>query len=108
MSDDNKRQLYEYLVNQKYILLAYLFNPQGQQSDGQIDLGVVLQDGLSNFKKTILRFKFMVDLANILKKQVDVIILNNAPSVLRQQVTQFVNPIFVRNPDTKTTISQSG
>jgi hypothetical protein len=97
MSEDNKRELYNYLVNQKYILLAYLFNPQEQQSDDQIDLGVVLQDGLSNFKKTILRFKLMVDLANIFKKQVDVTILNNTPSVLRQQAVKFIKPIFVRD-----------
>lgn len=97
MSSDNKKELYEYLVNQKYILLAYLFNPQETQSDGQIDLGIVLQDDLSNFKKTILRFKLMVELANILKRDVDVTILNNTPSVLRQQATKFTQPIFARN-----------
>lgn len=99
MSSDNKNELYEYLVNQKYILLAYLFHPQDQQTNGQIDLAVVLQDGLSNFKKTILRFKFMVDLANVFKKQVVVTILNNAPSILREQSVKFTQPIFVRNTE---------
>lgn len=102
MDSVNKRELYEYLVNQKYILLAYLFHPQtmdNPQPDGHMDLAVVLQEGLSNFKKTILRFKLMVDLGNILNKHVEVTILNNIPSILRQQATKFTKPIFVRNPD---------
>lgn len=97
--NDNDNELYEYLVNQKYILLAYLFHPQDKQTNGQIDLAVVLQDGLSNFKKTILRFKFMVDLTNVFKKQVAVTILNNASSILREQSVKFTQPIFVRNTE---------
>ncbi len=100
MSSDNKKELYEYLLNQKYILLAYLFYPQDPQKiDEQIDLAIVLQDDLSNFKKTILRLRLMVDLANILKKQVEVIILNNTPTILRQQTIKSTKPIFVRNTE---------
>lgn len=91
------KELSEYLGNQRYILLAYLFNHKDQQIDEQIDLAVVLQDGLSNFKKAILRFKLRVELATLFKKQVDVTILNNVPSILSQQAVKWTPPIFVRN-----------
>jgi len=104
--DNNKKEVCEYLVNQKYILLAYLFHQQEQKTDGQIDLAVMLQDGLSNFKKTILRFKLMVELANILEKPVDVTILNNTPAVLRQQAVKFTQPIFVRDSETNIALAK--
>ncbi|MEW6605841.1 MAG: hypothetical protein AB1414_00125 [bacterium] len=93
------KELYDYLLNQKYILFTYLFNPKDQPINGQIGLGVVLQDGLSNFKKSLLRFKLMVDLANILEKSVDVTILNDTSPVLRQQTIKSTQPIFVRNAE---------
>ncbi len=78
-----------YFLGQKDIICVYLFgscanNKQNRYSD--VDLAVLVDSTINRDKYTDLQIKIMNDLAEELKSEVDVIILNRASPLLKFQI----------------------
>lgn len=79
------------------IIAVYIFGSFAKEKINQfsdIDIAVLLADELKESSYTDLRLKFMTDLSSVLKKETDVVILNQAPPFLKYQVFKYGKVIF--------------
>lgn len=91
----------EYLAQRSDIVCAYLFGSAikgtaGPRSD--VDVAVLLRDGLSPEEMFEQRLQLLVDLGAFSDREVDVVILNTAPLLLQQQVLKYGRVIYERDP----------
>ncbi len=93
------RQLRAYLVNQRYVQVAYLFGSAAKGTMGplsDVDVAVIFNSPQDNWYEN--RLKLMEGLVWIFGVQkVDVVVLNNAEPVLAHRVVFEGQPIFVRD-----------
>lgn len=85
MQKDLIKSLTEYFNNDDNILFVYLFGSyacETQKDTSDIDIAVFLNDN----DYYVYKVKKKVELENIFKKEVDIIILNDAPPLLKHQV----------------------
>jgi len=91
----------EYLAQRSDIVCAYLFGSAikgtaGPRSD--VDVAVLLREGLSPEEMFEQRLQLLVDLDAFSDREVDVVILNTAPLLLQQQVLKYGRVIYERDP----------
>ena len=85
----DEKILSQHLQKYSQIKLAYLFGSQARRTarrDSDVDLAVLLEEGLSQAQRLDLRLELMVELSSLLRKEVDVVVLNEASLVLAHQV----------------------
>lgn len=96
------QKLKDYTALKSNIVFAYLFGSYAEdmaRKNSDIDLAVYLSHiNEEDFFKYKLTYKN--ELEEILKKSVDIVIMNNAPPLLNHQV--FTNGILLKNKDQKT------
>ena len=93
-------KLKEYFENHPEVILVYLFGSSitGKQHPGSdVDIAVLFNQR-PDFEKIL---KMQGDLEKIVIKDVDLVVLNDAPPVLRKQVLSKGREIFCRDNKTK-------
>ncbi|WPX07819.1 type VII toxin-antitoxin system MntA family adenylyltransferase antitoxin [Anaerocellum danielii] len=83
--------LKEYFEKESAIVFAYLFGSYAkgkEREDSDVDIAVYVNEELANDSKRLLEFqvKHMLGISDILRKEVDLVILNQASPLLRHEV----------------------
>lgn len=94
-------QIKDYLLTEQDIIAAYLFgsvvkNQNNQFSD--IDLAILLDPKKKHYSFLDLRLGLSLELGSLLKREVDVIILNEAPCLLKYEIFRSGRCILERSP----------
>lgn len=84
----NLDALVEYLAGQEDVLAAYLFGSQATERarpNSDVDVAVLLSEpeSLARFER---RLQLIGDVSDVLGREADVIVLNDAPSILQHQI----------------------
>jgi predicted nucleotidyltransferase len=82
-------ELIGYLERQPDVVAAYLFGSRARQEHtdrSDLDLAVLLQDGLAAGRVFDRRLQLMDDLARLATTPIDVVVLNGAPLLLQHEV----------------------
>ena len=94
-------KLIKYIQVQKDVKIAYLFGSSTKNNVrklSDIDIGVLLDESLTEVKISELRLKLISDLTSILRtNKVDLVVMNNAPLLLNYEIIKSNYPIFIRN-----------
>jgi predicted nucleotidyltransferase len=92
-----KEQIVSVCTGQKEIIAVWLFGSRARedsQSNSDIDIALLLEDNqISNF----LYLDFKVSLERVLNTNVDLIILNRAGEILKQQVRKYGKIMYESN-----------
>ncbi|MGQ9552419.1 MAG: type VII toxin-antitoxin system MntA family adenylyltransferase antitoxin [Candidatus Bathycorpusculaceae bacterium] len=104
MQKEIPEDLITFFRNEKRVLVAYLFGSQAkkiQTPQSDIDIAVLLSEPL----KTLLEYYLHLvnKLSEILGNNVDLIILNTAPPLLKHQVIKHGKIIYSRNEEARIT-----
>ena len=86
------RQVCDYFAQHSEILAAYIFGSQAKGRGSKlsdVDIAVLLREGIDPIQQFKLRLQFMVDLEGIYRRWVDVVILNQAKPLLQHQVLKY-------------------
>jgi len=80
--------LTEYLAAQPDVIAAYLFGSRATgraRTESDVDVAVLLneEDGFARFER---RLQMMVEVSDVCGREADVIVLNDAPLILQNQV----------------------
>jgi len=90
----------QYLAKRPDIVCAYLFGSVVKETAGprsDVDVAVLLRDGLSREEMAEWRLQLLVDLGAFSDREVDVVVLNTAPPVLQNQVLRYGRLIYERD-----------
>jgi predicted nucleotidyltransferase len=83
------------------VIVAYLFGSQARGDAGplsDVDVAVLIQDGLSSSEALVLRLRLMEAIGLALcVERVDVVILNDAPYLLQHRVIRDGRILFCRD-----------
>ena len=101
MKDKLINQLEAYFEDKSEVIAVYLFGSQATDKTGRssdVDIGILFDtsDVAGEIDK---RIQYMVDLANILRKEIHPIILNSAGEELMRQIFLKGKCILVRDPE---------
>lgn len=94
-------KMIQYLARQPDVVCAYLFGSLAKGTVGprsDVDVAVLLRDGLSPEEMFEQRLQLLVDLDGFSTRKVDVVILNTAPLLLQQQALKHGRLIYERDP----------
>jgi len=97
---DIKEKTRHYFESASEVIAAYIF---GSFAKGKInpfsdlDIAVLVDDEVKECSYPDLRLKFMMDLSSSLKKETDVVILDQAPPFLRHQKFKYGKVILERD-----------
>jgi len=98
---ENVPKLEVYFANKPQIVLAYLFGSQARgeaHPDSDLDLGILLAESIPEREYTEQRLEIIGDLMQLLRSnEVDILILNEAPLVMRYQVISRGKLLFYRD-----------
>lgn len=95
------------------VVLGYLFGSHARgtaDADSDIDVAVLADPGLSPNERLNLRFRLMRHLAEVLDHpldQIDIIVLQDVPSLLQYNVIRTGQPVFERDPAARHTFELS-
>ncbi|WAM37231.1 type VII toxin-antitoxin system MntA family adenylyltransferase antitoxin [Caldicellulosiruptor acetigenus] len=83
--------LKEYFEKEDNVIFAYLFGSYAkgkERENSDVDIAVYVNEEIANDSKKVLDFqiKHMSNISDILKKEVDLVILNHASPLLRHEV----------------------
>lgn len=84
------------------VRLVYLFGSTARETKktpADIDIAILLEQGVSAERALDIRTDFMFTLMKIVSKNVDVVILNRANVVLRHQVVKHGKLLYEREKD---------
>lgn len=88
----NKDELVKYLQTQNEVKVAYLFGTAAKGRMGKlsdVDIGVLLEEGLSKDEMLEIQLRLICDLKPILKTdKIDLVIINDAPLLLRYNIVK--------------------
>ncbi len=97
----NEKKLIMFLQKQHYIKSAYLFGSAAKEKTGKlsdVDIGVLLDEGLSKDGMFEIRLRLIRDLKPILKTdKIDVVVMNKAHVSLNYEIIKANKHLFVRN-----------
>lgn len=100
LSDAQKNTLQQFFDQERAIVAAYLFGSFAKGTptpSSDIDLAFLLDKKTAGADSTELSSRYSVDLSEKLGREVDVIILNEAPPFLKFQVLRYGQPLFERD-----------
>jgi len=91
--------LTEYLAVQPDVIAAYLFGSRVSgraRAESDVDVAVLLneEDNVARFER---RLQMMVEVSKVCGREVDVIVLNDAPPILQNQVLRYGRLLFERD-----------
>lgn len=92
--------LVAYLNWQPDVVAVYLFGSVARERVGprsDVDVAVLLRDGLSSEEMFEQRLQLLGDLGSFSDREVDVVVLNTAPLLLQQQVLKYGRVIYERD-----------
>ena len=101
MKDKLINRLKAYFKDKSEIVAVYLFGSQATNKTGpssDVDIGILL-DTYDHNTETEKKNQYLVELANILRKEVHPVILNSAGEELMRQIFLKGKCILVRNPE---------
>ena len=94
-------KMIQYLARQPDVVCAYLFGSLAKGTAGprsDVDVAVVLREGLGREEMFEQRLQLLVDLDGFSTREVDVVILNTSPLLLQQQALKHGRLIYERDP----------
>ena len=91
--------LTEYLAVQSDVIVAYLFGSRvtgRARAESDMDVAVLLneEDSVARFER---RLQMMVEVSKVCGQEADVIVLNDAPPILQNQVLRYGRLLFERD-----------
>jgi predicted nucleotidyltransferase len=89
--------LKEYLVPRPEVIAGYLFGSQAKgkaTQDSDVDVAILLDPGFNLQEHYMYRVERTVELELLCQRPVDLVILNQAPLVLRNQVLKYGQLIY--------------
>jgi len=92
--------LQRFFSTQSDVIAAYLFGSVAKgkaRPRSDIDIAVLLREGLDSFKRFERRLRLMADLEALCHREVDVVVLNDAPLVLQNQVLRYGKLLYERD-----------
>jgi uncharacterized protein len=102
--------LAEFFKSQEYVELAYLFGSTAGGNIGplsDIDIGVYLSSKLTEAERIDKRLRLTAEIASLLKTDIiDLIIMNDASSVISFEIIKPNSPIFIKDEDLKLDVEQ--
>jgi len=101
MKDKLINKLRAYFEDKSDVIAVYLFGSQAMNKTGRssdVDIGILL-DTNDRATETEKRNQYLVELANILRKEIHPVILNSAGEELMRQIFLKGKCILVRNPE---------
>jgi predicted nucleotidyltransferase len=99
MKDELTKKLRAYFEDRAEVIAVYLFGSQAKDNtdrSGDVDIGILL-DTNDRINETEKRNQYLVDLANILRKEIHPIILNSAGEELMRQIFAKGDCILVKD-----------
>jgi predicted nucleotidyltransferase len=99
MKDELTKKLRAYFEDRAEVIAVYLFGSQAKNKtdrSSDVDIGILL-DTKDRNNETEKRNQYLVDLANILKKDIHPVILNSAGEELMRQIFAKGDCILVKN-----------
>ncbi|ADQ06805.1 DNA polymerase beta domain protein region [Caldicellulosiruptor hydrothermalis 108] len=83
--------LKEYFEKENAVIFAYLFGSYAkgkERKNSDVDIAVYINEEIAKDAKKVLEYqiKHMSDISDLLKKEVDLVILNHASPLLRHEV----------------------
>ena len=82
------------------VVSVYLFGSQAKgkaRKKSDIDIAILLEDGVDSYKYFDLMLKYMAELERLYDGRVDVVILNNAKPLLQHQVLKYGKLLYERD-----------
>lgn len=105
MKTDSLKQIKDYFKDREEVTAVYLFGSTAAGSEissSDIDIAILLKHGVNPYKPDI-QLKIMSDLELLLKKRVDVVLLNSADPILEHQVRKHGKVLIDKNPKVRIT-----
>lgn len=101
----DRNSLVEYLAAQEDVLAAYLFGSQATDQarpDSDVDVAVLLSeaDSVTRFQR---RLQLTTEVSDICGHEADVIVLNDAPPILRHQILKARHLLYERDREARVT-----
>ena len=99
MNNNLKDPLIHYFLDKPEVIAIYLFGSRATgkaDHSSDVDIGILL-DTKDQAKQTRRRKQYMLDLANILKKEIHPVILNDAGEELMRQIFTHGKCILVKD-----------
>lgn len=93
-------RLREYFANRAEVLAAYLFGSQAKgttTAGSDVDVAILLSPDLDLQTQFMYRIERMVELEQLCQRPVDVVLLNQATPVLRNQVLKYGRLVYERD-----------
>lgn len=102
MSKQNEiaEKLMDYFSHCAEVRRAYLFGSAAKNKlrpDSDVDVAVVLSEEVSTDRFFNYRLKAMTDISRLLHREIDVIVLNEAPNLLAYQILKYGVRIYEQN-----------
>lgn len=105
MKTDFLKQIKDYFKDKEEVSAVYLFGSTATGSEtasSDIDIAILLKHGVNPYKPDI-QLKIMSDLELLLKKRVDVVLLNSADPILEHQIRSHSKVLIDKNPKVRMT-----
>jgi len=103
MNEPDPKRLSDYLS--KYpVMIAYLFGSEAKSKSGplsDVDIAVFVDKGIDKSGRFDLRLRLSNELSSIMKRRVDLVILNDTPVQLSFEIIKYGELIFCSNKSTK-------
>lgn len=105
MKTDFLKQIKDYFKDREEVSAVYLFGSAATGSEtaaSDIDIAILLKHGVNPYKPDI-QLKIMSDLELLLKKRIDVVLLNSADPILEHQIRKHSKILIDKNPKVRMT-----
>ncbi|MBI3377666.1 MAG: nucleotidyltransferase domain-containing protein [Nitrospirae bacterium] len=105
MKTDFLKQIKDYFKDREEVSAVYLFGSTATGSEtasSDIDIAILLKRGVNPYKPDI-QLKIMSDLELLLKKRIDVVLLNSADPILEHQIRKHSKVLIDKNPKIRMT-----
>ena len=93
---NSDQRICDYFSRCSEVLAVYLFGSQAKgkaRKRSDIDIAILLEDGIDSRRYFDLMLKYMGELERIYDKRVDVVILNHARPLLQHQVLRYAETL---------------
>lgn len=97
-------QIKNYFKNNDEVASVYLFGSAAsakEKAASDIDIAILLKPNVNPYKPSDIQLKIMSDLEMLLKKRVDVVLLNSADPILEHQIRKHGIILIDKAPDTR-------
>lgn len=97
---NSDQRICDYFSRCSEVVAVYLFGSQAKgkaRERSDIDIAILLEDGIDSHGYFDLMLKYMEELERIFNKRVDMVILNNARPLLQHQVLRYGKLLYERD-----------